>query len=378
MVSERKVRFSYAQLNQLCMDAFQKFGFTEAKAKIITDVLLTADLYGIQSHGMQRMVRYYKGIQKGTMKVAAEPEVIFDTPVSAVVDGHDGMGQLNGHFAMNLAIEKAKKIGVGIVTVRNSNHYGIAGYYARMAAEAGMLGFSVTNSEAIVVPTYGKKAMIGTNPQAWCMPADPYYFFFDGSTSVVTRGKLEMYNKMAEPIPDGWALDADGVESNNAAEVLANITQKAGGGILPLGGSDKAHGSHKGYGNAMVAEIFSSILSLGTTSDQTMMNNKSGISHGFMAINLAAFGDKDAIIKHMSKYLQALRDSPKAKGQKRIYTHGEPEYGFVADRKQNGIPVIDKTMTEIYDLCHYLKLDPTRYFGDYQPPKSDGMFNNNY
>lgn len=378
MSQGKKVRFSYKQLNALCMDAFQKFGFSKHDAATITDVLLTADLYGIQSHGMQRLVRYYKGIQKGTMKVDAKPEIVFETPVSAVVDGHDGMGQLNGVFAMNLAIKKAKKSGVGIVSVRNSNHYGIAGYYAKMAARQNMIGFSSTNSEAIMVPTYASKAMIGSNPQAWCVPADPYDFFFDAATSVVTRGKLEMYNKLGEKLPDGWALDAEGQPTNDAGAVLANIAAHRGGGIMPLGGSTEQLGSHKGYGNGMVSELFSSILSQGLTSNETMKAGKSGICHGFMAINLAAFGDPAAIKAHLSKYLQALRDAPKASGQSRIYTHGEKEAAFVKDRKENGIPVIDKTMTEVYDLCDYLHLDPHKYFGDYEPPKAGKMFTGNY
>lgn len=378
MSKEQKVSFSYETLKKFCLDVFQKFGFNQEKAETITDVLLTADLYGIQSHGMQRMVRYYKGIQKGMMKVDAEPEIIKETPVSAVIDGHAGMGQLNGVFAMKLAIKKAKENGVGIVTVKNSNHYGIAGYYAKMAAKEGMLGFSCTNSEAIMVPTFGKQAMIGSNPQAWCVPADPYDFLFDASTTVVTRGKLEMYNKLDQKLPDGWALDKDGQPTNNAADVLSNIANHRGGGIMPLGGNTELLGSHKGYGNGMVAEIFASILSQGTTSDQVMKGDKSGTCHGFMAINLANFGDPKAIKKHFSAYLKALRDSPKAAGQERIYTHGEKEMLAVEKRKKEGIPVIDKTMTELKDLCDYLQLDFSNYFGDYIPPKEGKMFTGNY
>ena len=168
------------------------------------------------------------------IKVHAKPEIVFETPVSAVVDGHDGMGQLIGHFAMDLAIKKAKEIGMAIVTVRDSNHFGIAGYYAKMACDQGLIGMAFTNSEAIVVPTFGKKAMLGTNPIAISMPAEPYPFFFDASTSVVTRGKFEMYRKAEKPIPDCWGLDANGHPCTNAAEVLTNIDKKAGGGIMPL------------------------------------------------------------------------------------------------------------------------------------------------
>ena len=215
--------WSYDTLHRLCMEAFQKFGFTEAEADIIQDVLLTADLYGIESHGMQRMVRYHKCIEKGMIDVHAKPEVVFETPISAVIDAHEAMGQLVSHKAMKMAIEKAKTTGVGIVSVRNSNHYGIAGYYAKMACKEGLMGFSCTNSEAIMVPTFARKAMLGSNPIACAFPAEPYDFFFDASTTVVTRGKLEMDNKMEKPLPEGWALDKDGHPSTNAPDVLANI-----------------------------------------------------------------------------------------------------------------------------------------------------------
>ena len=372
------VKFSYELLQQFCLDVFTRFGFPASDAKIISDVLLTSDLYGIESHGMQRMVRYHKGIESGMIRIGAKPEVVFETPVSGVIDGHDGMGQLIGYKAMKLAIEKAKTSGVGIVSVRNSNHYGIAGYYAKMACKEGLIGFSCTNSEAIMVPTFGRKAMLGSNPIACAMPAEPYDFFFDASTTVVTRGKLEMYNKAEKPLPDGWALDKDGHPSTNAPDVLKNIVAKNGGGIMPLGGSTEQLGSHKGYGYGMICEIFSSILSIGMTSNYCMQGTKGGICHGFAAIDPAIFGDPVSIKEHLSSYLHELRESPKADDAERIYTHGEKEVAAIADRKQNGIPVNDNTMTEVLDLCEYLKMDFGKYFGDYHPPKKENVFKGNY
>ena len=365
--------WSYETLDRLCMDAFTspKFGFAAPQARIITDVLLTSDLYGTESHGMQRMVRYHKSIERGMIQLGAEPEVVFETPVSAVIDGHDGMGQLIGHKAMSMAIEKAKTSGIGIVTARNSNHYGIAGYYAKMACDQGLIGMSCTNSTAIMVPTNGRMAMIGTNPIAIAMPAEPYDFLFDASTTVVTRGKLEIYNKQGKALPLGWALDKDGKPSSDADDVLRNITAKKGGGIMPLGGDTEQFGGHKGYGYAMVCEIFSSILSLGTPSHLTTMNNQGLICHGFVAIDPNIFGDAQAIKDHLSGYLQELRSSPKAEGAQRIYTHGEKEVEAVADRMKNGVPVLDNTMVELQDLCSSLDLDFSSYFGDYLPPKSD-------
>lgn len=373
------VNWSYEELNRFCQDVFESFGFTKEESGIITDVLLTADLYGFESHGMQRMVRYHKGIEKGTIHPKEQPEIVFETPVSAVVDGHNGMGQLISLFAMNKAIEKAKKTGIGIVSVRNSNHFGIAGYYTKMACDQGLLGMSCTNSEAIMVPTFGKQAMLGSNPIAVSMPAEPYPFFFDCSTTVVTRGKLEMYNKSGTPLPDGWALDKNGHASNNAPDVLANIVSKGGGGIMPLGGCEEVSGSHKGYGYGMICELFSSILSLGVTSDQCCtFSDKTGICHGFMAIDPAIFGDPEKIKQHFSDYLEAVRESPKADGQDRIYTHGEKEILAEKDRRENGIPVNDNTMVELANLCEYLKLDFASYFKGYELPKDSKFFSGNY
>ena len=365
--------FVYIQeekLNAFCQDAFEGFGFSPEEASIIKDVLMMSDMYGIQSHGMQRVVRYHKGIEKGLIDINAKPEVVFETPVSAVIEGHDAMGQLVGHFAMELAIKKAKESGIGIVSARNSNHYGIAGYYADLALKEGLIGFSCTNSEAIMVPTFARKAMLGSNPIAFTMPAEPFNFFFDASTTVVTRGKLEMYNKLGKELPNGWALNKDGKASQNAGEVLGNISDHVGGGIMPLGGNTEQLGSHKGYGYGMLCEIFASIFSQGGTSNKCMTGGRSNICHGFMAINPAIFGNPEDVKKHFSTFLQQLREAPKAEGADRIYTHGEKEAEAIEVCRKEGVPVIDKTVAELFDVCHLLKLDPKKYFGDYEPPKA--------
>ena len=372
------IKFQYDRLKSFCNEAFENFGFSPDESRIITDVLLLSDLYGIESHGIQRMVRYHMDIKKSLVDVKAKHEVVFETPVTAVIDGHDGMGQIIGHRAMKIAIEKARKAGVGIVTVRNSNHYGIAGYYTKLACDEGLIGFSCTNSEAIMVPTFGRLAMLGSNPIACSMPAEPYPFSFDASTTVVTRGKLEIYNKLEKPLPEGWALNKDGQNSTDAADILKNIVNNNGGGIMPLGGNSEIYGSHKGYGFGMICEIFSSVLSLGMTSNYAMKGNKGGICHGFAAINPSAFGDAESIKKHLSNYLQELRKSPKAEGEQRIYTHGEKEIAAFEDRMRNGIPVNENTMLELLDLCDYLKMDFSAYFGDYRPQKRSKTFENNY
>ena len=356
--------FSIETLERFCKEAFIKFGFSEKESDIITDVLLTSDKYGIESHGMQRISRYHKGIEKGMIKVEAKPEVVFETPVSAVIDGHDGMGQIISHKAMQTAIEKAKTSGMCIVTVRNSNHYGIAGYYAKMACDEGLIGMSFTNSEAIMVPTNARLAMLGSNPIALAVPAKPYPFLFDASTTVVTRGKLEMYRKAEKTLPTGWALDKNGTPSTDAQDVLTNIVDKNGGGIMPLGGNEEISGSHKGYGYGMICELFSSILSLGMTSNHTHTGGKGGTCHGFIAIDPKIFGEPQMIIEHFSKFLQELRDAPKAEGKEYIYTHGEKEALALERTKKEGIGIDIKTIIEMKQMSDYLGMDFESFFKD--------------
>ncbi len=355
--------YSYQELEKFCNDAFAKIGFTAEESKIISDVLLLSDLYGIESHGMQRIARYHNGIKKGLIKIDAKPEIVFETPVSAVIEGNDGMGQLLSHYAMELAIKKAKETGVAVVSVRNSNHFGIAGYYAKMACDQGMFGMAMTNSEAIMVPTFARKAMLGSNPIAIALPAEPYDFFFDASTTVVTRGKLEVYNKMGKELPQGWALDAQGKGSTDASSVLKNIVGKVGGGIMPLGGETEQSGSHKGYGYGMLCEIFCSIFSMGMTSNHTHTDGKGGTCHGFMVIDPKIFGNADAIKEHLSTFLQELREAPKSEGAERIYTHGEKEIIAMKDRIENGINVNINTVAEMIDFAKFVGMDAEAYLG---------------
>lgn len=339
----------YAQLHAFCCAAFRSYGFDEVQSVDITDVLLAADLNGTESHGVQRMVRYDYEISCGMVDVHAKPQIVHETPISAVIDAHNGMGQVVGKMAMRMAIEKAKTVGCGFVTVRRSNHYGIAGYYTEMAAGEDLMGLCMTNTEAIMVPTYGKQPMIGTNPIALAMPADPVPFSFDCATTVVPRGKFEVFTKRGDPVPLGWGVDENGCDSTDAPHVLANIISKAGGGILPLGGSSELMGSHKGYGLGVICELFCGILASGMTAERIYKTEDggSGICHSFIAIDYGIFGSKEEIRRSFSEYLQKLRDSDKAAGQARIYTHGEKEVDMRILRKEKGIPVNDKTLEEL-------------------------------
>ena len=349
--------FKYQELKDFCEKIFSCYGFSAQDSHTITDVLLRADLWGIESHGMQRMIRYHREITSGMVSVGAVPEVVHETPVSAVIDANKCIGQTVAVQAMRLTIEKAKKSGVGMVSVRNSNHYGIAGYYADMAVREDMAGISMTNSEAIAVPLFGRHAMLGTNPIAVGFPADPVNFIYDASTSVVTRGKVEVFNKLEKPLPDGWAVDAKGHVTHDASEVLHNIINKLGGGIAPLGGTSEMYGGHKGYGFAAIVDIFTAILSSGMTSNYVATKpGENNICHYFMAIDYGVFGDKNSIKASLSQFLRELRESPKCEGEPRIYTHGEKEYESAREKLEKGIPVIDKTETEIRKIAEHHKV----------------------
>lgn len=341
------INLDVSALRRYCEDIFKNRGFTPEESADITDVMLTADLYGIESHGVQRLIRYHLSMEEGTAVPDAKVEIVFKTPISAVIDAPRAMGQPVAKKGMQMAIKMAAEHGFGAVCVRNAGHYGIAGYYTSMAAEADMLGICMTNTEAIAIPTYGKKAMLGTNPIAVCMPADPVNFWYDAATTVVTRGKLEVYRKMGAPLHAGWAADENGHDCSDADRVLKNIIGKLGGGIFPVGGYAEDTGSHKGYGLGLIVELFTSIFAGGTTAPNVRHSGNADTSFCFMALDYGIFGDKKEIKARMSALLRELRESPKADGCSRIYTHGEKEFESAAEKMKTGIPVNEKTLSEL-------------------------------
>jgi len=342
---------------RFCINLFQAYGFSKDESEIISDVIIRADLYGFDSHGIHRLMRYHDEITSGQVDIKAKIDIVHETGISACLEANKAMGQLVGVQAMNIAIQKARNNGCGMVTVRNSNHYGIASYYTDMAAAQDLIGVCMTNTEAICVPTFGCEAMTGTNAIALAMPAEPFNFSYDASTTVVPRGKLEVYRKNGEPLPEHWALDANGKPCTDAAVVVDNIIAKAGGGITPLGGMGTLNGGHKGYGLSIIVDLFSAVVSSGLTSNHVNREPAhTGICHYFMVIDYGIFGDKTAIKSNMSKFLQELRDSKKAEGQSRIYTHGERAAQLMAQRKNGSIPVNEKTLEEMKNIAISLKL----------------------
>jgi len=337
---------------------FVAHGYSPEDAADIADVILRADLYGIESHGVQRLMRYHRALAvEKTARFDAVPETIRETPISAVVDAHDALGQLVGIRAMRLAIAKAKEHGIGTVAVRGSSHFGIAGYYTRMAVEEDLLGYCTTNSEPILVPTFARQAMIGSNPIAIGMPADPTPFLFDAATTVVPRGKLEVRAKRNEPIPEGWAIDETGAVCTDPQRVITAILARRGGGILPLGGAGEEMSGHKGYGFGLFCDLLSAGFSGGPFSNHKKDDpTKSNTSHFFLAMDYGLFGDKADIRSRFSHFLQELRETPRAEGQSRIWIHGEKELESETHRRTEGIPANERTLDELRRIAADLGL----------------------
>jgi L-2-hydroxycarboxylate dehydrogenase (NAD+) len=363
-LTENNTRIPAGKLKSFCTEALEKLGVLKEDAIIIANVLVEADLRGIDSHGVARMSRYVSGIQQGMMKPRANPRIVHQTPCTATIDAGGGLGQPVSHRAMQLAITKAKENSLGFVAVRNSNHYGIAGYYAMMALAEDMIGICTTSTEVIVVPTFAKNALLGTNPIALAVPAGKERpFVLDMSTSTVTRGKLEVYARLEEPIPLNWATDETGVATDAPAQVLQNIANRSGGGLLPLGGALEESGGHKGYGLAMAVEIFSALLSGALYANRVYPRTESGkplpsgIGHFFGAIRIDAFRPKDEFKRDMDDLIHRLKNAPKAKGATRIFIHGEKEFEQAETLAKEGIPITPKVAEDLKTIAKNLGIN---------------------
>ncbi len=354
MTADAPIRVMPEPLMAFCVQIFVKLGVPKEDAEITADNLVAADLRGIGSHGVARLRRYVKGLQDGVMLPRPEIRVVHQTPATALVDGGDGLGQPVSKRAMRMAIEKARQVGAGFVTVRNSNHYGIAGYYAMMALEHEMIGFSMTNAAVLVVPTFGRNSMLGTNPIAVAAPAgEEMPFVLDMATSTVPRGKLEVYNRQEKPLPLGWATDETGEPTTDAARVLGNFLKLAGGGLLPLGGAGELFSGYKGYGMALLVDILSGVLPGAGYANNIYLKDEQGksrpanVGHFFGALRVDGFRPVEEFKATMDDIIRRLKETPKAAGQERIYIHGEKEYEMAADRAENGVLLHPKVVADL-------------------------------
>ena len=333
-------------LRSFCEEILAKLGVPKAEAQIVTDVLVVADLRGIDSHGVARLGRYVSGLKEGYMKPTDQSRVIRETKATALLDGGQSLGQVVGKRGMDLAIRKAKDTAVGVVAVRNSNHYGIAGYYAMMALPHNLIGVSMTNAAPLVVPTFGRTSILGTNPISLAAPAmKEHAFVLDMATATVPRGKVEVYNRAGKPIPHGWAVDETGRSSTDPARVLNALAKRLGGGLLPLGGEGEDLGGHKGYGLALMVDVLCGVLSGAATGLQVYADEKRpDVGHFFLALDPTAFRPLDEFRRDMDRLTRELKDSPKAQGQERIYVHGEKSYARMDRFRKEGVPLAAKVI----------------------------------
>ncbi len=340
---------SEGALRRFCEEALKKLGVPAGEARTTTDVLVTADLRGIESHGVARLGRYVAGLKKGFMRPTDQSRIIKETKATALVDGGQSLGQVVGRKGMDLAIKKARDTAVGVVAVRNSNHYGIAGYYSLMALEHNLVGVSTTNAGPLVVPTFGRTAILGTNPISLAAPAlKEKAFVLDMATSTVPRGKVEVYNRLGKPMPHGWAVDETGRSSTDPKRVLNALANRLGGGLLPLGGEGEDLGGHKGYGLALMVDVLSGVLSGAATGLQVYADEqRPNVGHFFMALDPAAFRPLDEFRRDMDRLARELKDSPKAHGQDRIYVHGEKSFARMEKYRQEGIPLDPKVVENL-------------------------------
>ena len=351
-------------LLDFCTLVFEKMGVTAEDARITADVLVQANLRGIDSHGVARLARYVNGLRDGVMVAQPEERIVVETPTTITLDAAAGLGQPVSYRAMSKVIDKAKEFGCGFATVRNSNHYGIAGYYAMMALDHDMIGISTTNAAVLVVPTFGRDAMYGTNPIALAVPAaEERPFVMDMATSTVPRGKLEVYHRQEKPLPSGWATDERGVPTTDAGRVLDNFIKRAGGGLLPLGGAGEEFSGYKGYGMGLMVEILSAVLPGAAFLTAVYPKDAGGkalpanLGHFFGAWRLDAFRPPQEFKADMDRLIRELKGGNLAEGASRIYVHGEKEFEEAARRTERGIPLGAKVETSLRQIAADLDID---------------------
>jgi len=353
--------FSYQALFDFAHAIFLKIGCPKEDALVATRVLLSADMRGIDSHGIARLIGYVRLWEAGRVNSLPQVSMVHETPSTATVDGDRGLGLVVAPYAMELAIKKAKEVGTGWVAVKNSNHFGIAGVHAMMALEEDMIGIALTNASALVAPTFSKERMLGTNPIAVAIPAkNQPAFVADMATTTAANGKLEILQRKKENTPDGWVQDKDGLSSRNA-----NILKQQGA-LLPLGG-DRVHGSHKGYALGSIVDILSGVLggaSYGPWAPpfpayvplpQNMPGE--GLGHFFGAMRVDAFRSKESFLEEMDRWIGRFRDAEPVAEDQKVLIPGDPERAYEQERAANGIPLHEEVLADLASLADKFGMD---------------------
>lgn len=350
--------FPYRQLFDFTYSVFKSIGCSDKDADTATTTLLSADVRGIDSHGVARLSGYVRLWQAKRVNATPDIKIVHETPSTAVVDGDSGLGLVVAPFAMQVAIDKAKQVGTGWVSVRNSNHFGIAGYHAMMALQQDMIGMAMTNASALVAPTFSVERMLGTNPIAVAIPAgvEPA-FVADMATTTAANGKLEILQRKNADAPLGWVQDKDGNATTDANAL------KSSGSLLPLG-SDREHGSHKGYALGSIVDIFSAVLSGASYGPWVppfpayvpMPENMpgKGLGHFFGAMRVDAFRPADEFKQHMDNWIQRFRKATPAQGHKKVLVPGDPEREKEELYMKDGIPVVESVVEDLKKVAEQL------------------------
>jgi LDH2 family malate/lactate/ureidoglycolate dehydrogenase len=348
-------KYSYQRLVSFTKNIFLKIGCSDKDAQVAATSLLSADVRGVDSHGVARLSGYVRLWEVKRINITPEIKIVHETPSTAVIDGDAGLGLVVAPQAMQVSINKATHVGTGWVSVKNSNHFGIAGIHAMMALEHDMIGVAMTNASPLVAPTFSVERLLGTNPIAVAIPAgaEPA-FVADFATTTAANGKLEILQRKKLTAPEGWVQTKEGKPSTNANEV------KNGGALLPLGG-DREHGSHKGYALGAIVDIFSAVLSGANYGPwvppfpayvpmpQNMPGD--GIGHFFGAMRIDAFRTSEDFKRNMDNWIQRFRTSKTVEGEDRVYIPGDSEREIAKERMANGIPIIQPVVNDLLELA---------------------------
>ena len=353
------LRVPRKDLEAICAGIFQALGLSAEDASDSAEILAAADARGIRSHGTARMKRYADGLKAGLIKADGLHKVVHETPVSLVIDGQGAMGLPLGKKAMKAVIKKAKDSGVGVCSVRDSNHFGIAGFYSEMATREDMIGVAMTNAAAMGVPTFAREAAFGTNPIAFAAPAlNGKLFSLDMATTTVTRGKVEVYQREGKKLPQGWAVGTDGLATDDPVKLLDDMLHQRGGGILPLGGEGELLAGYKGFGLGVLVDVLCAVASGGTFGRAVKDSEITAarVCHFFMALRLDIFRPAEDFKKDMAAMLADINSLRPAEGSSRVYYAGQKEQEAEEESRLRGIPLEEGVWKNICSIAGELKV----------------------
>lgn len=348
----KEMRIKKEVLRRFCIDIFCKAGLDKNDAATCSDVLISASLRGLYSHGIDALKRYVDGIKEGIISPNSRPKIISENEITLLVDACASMGMVSGNMVMNKIIGKAKKYGMGIGTVKNANHFGFGAYYAILASNENMIGLVMSNTAAIAVPTYGVKAMLGTNPISFAAPSNKNVdFVLDMATTTVPRGVVKGFADRDENIPKGWAINEKNEYITDAKNVINILSNNLGGGLVPLGGKDTVLGGHKGYGLGIMVDILTGILS-GFNASYEIKDTKKAAgksAHTFIVINIQFFREVEEFKRDMDKLLDTLKNAPAIEGKEVVF-HGQKEAENTKNQNLEGINVSKSTYESLREM----------------------------